>query len=69
MSEQTKPQINGVRTVGIPVRDQDRALEFYVKTLGFEELMDAPVEQLGGRWIEVSPSGAAVTIALLVAAG
>ena len=33
MSEQTKAQINGVRTVGISVRDQDRALEFYVQTL------------------------------------
>lgn len=67
MSEQTKAQINGVRTVGISVRDQDRALEFYVKTLGFEKLMDAPLEQLGGRWIEVSPSGSAVTIALTLA--
>ncbi|MQA77770.1 MAG: glyoxalase [Streptosporangiales bacterium] len=64
MTDQTKARINGVRTVGIPVRDQDRALEFYVETLGFEKLVDAPVEQLGGRWIEVSPPQAAVTIAL-----
>lgn len=67
MTEQTKAHINGVRTVGIPVRDQDRALEFYMNTLGFEKLMDAPLEQLGGRWIEVSPSGSAVTIALRLA--
>lgn len=64
MTKQTQAQINGVRTVGIPVRDQDRALEFYIQTLGFEMLMDAPLEQLGGRWIEVSPAGSAVTIAL-----
>ena len=50
--------------MGIPVRDQDRALEFYAETLGFEKLMDAPVEQLGGRWIEMSPPGSAITIAL-----
>jgi catechol 2,3-dioxygenase-like lactoylglutathione lyase family enzyme len=64
MSEQTKARIDGGRTVGIPVNDQDRALEFYAGILGFETLMDAPVEQLGGRWIEVSPPGSATTIAL-----
>ena len=64
MTDQTRAHINGVRTVGIPVRDQDRALEFYAETLGFEKLMDAPVEQLGGRWIEMSPPGSAITIAL-----
>jgi lactoylglutathione lyase len=64
MTDQTKARINGVRIVGIPVSDQDRALEFYVETLGFEKLMDAPVEQLGGRWIEVSPPQPTITIAL-----
>jgi catechol 2,3-dioxygenase-like lactoylglutathione lyase family enzyme len=37
MSEATKTAITGVRTVGVPVTDQDRALEFYVEKLGFEE--------------------------------
>lgn len=64
MSDQTKARIDAVRAVGIPVDDQDRALEFYVKTLGFEKLMDAPIEQLGGRWIELRPPRSAVTIAL-----
>jgi lactoylglutathione lyase len=59
--------ITGIRTVGVPVRDQDRALAFYVDDLGFEARLDAPVEQLGGRWIEVAPPGAAVTIALVPA--
>lgn len=67
MNDQTKARINGVRTVGIRVSDQDRALQFYVETLGFETLMDAPVEQLGGRWIEVSPPQSTVTIALIPA--
>ncbi|MQA03516.1 MAG: glyoxalase [Streptosporangiales bacterium] len=57
-------RIDGVRTVGIPVSDQDRALAFYAETLGFETLIDAPVEQLGGRWIEVRPPGSAVSVAL-----
>lgn len=64
MTDQTRARINGVRTVGIPVSDQDRALEFYAETLGFETRMDAPVEQLGGRWIELSPPRSTVTIAL-----
>jgi lactoylglutathione lyase len=56
--------ISGVRTVGVPVTDQDAALDFYVGTLGFEKRLDA---ELGGgrRWIEVAPPGAAITIALV----
>ncbi|MET7329269.1 VOC family protein [Nonomuraea sp. NPDC005650] len=68
MGEQVSTGITGVRTVGVPVADQDRAIEFYVGTLGLEKRLDAPVEQLGGRWIEVAPSGATTTIALIPAA-
>ena len=52
-----------VRTVALPVIDQDRAVEFYVDTLGFEKRMDAPIGE-GFRWIEVAPPGARVSIAL-----
>ena len=52
-----------VRTVALPVADQDRAVGFYVDTLGFEKRMDAPIGQ-GFRWIEVAPRGAVVSIAL-----
>ena len=54
--------ITDVRTIGIPVTDQGRALEFYGGVLGFETRMDSPFP--GGRWIEVAPPGAAATIAL-----
>jgi lactoylglutathione lyase len=57
--------IAGIRTVGVPVTDQDRAVEFYVGVLGLEKRLDAPVEQLGGRWIEVAPPGSTTTIALV----
>jgi lactoylglutathione lyase len=67
MSEPLSTLITGVRTIGVPVSDQDRALAFYVDDLGFEKRLDAPVEQLGGRWIEVAPEGAAITIALVPA--
>src|SRR5574341_1342535 len=59
--------ITGVRTIGVPVTDQDRAVEFYVGTLGMDKRLDVPAEQLGGRWIEVAPPGSATTIALVPA--
>jgi lactoylglutathione lyase len=64
MSQTLSAPITGVHTIGVHVTDQDRALAFYVGELGFEKRIDAPVEQLGGRWIEVAPPGAAITIAL-----
>ena len=63
MNEQTS--ITNVLTIGVPVTDQDRALEFYLEKLGFEKQRDVPVPQFGGRWIEVAPQGATVTIALV----
>ena len=67
MNEQTRTPIDDVRTVGVPVSDQDRALEFYLDKLGFEKRLDIPLPQFGGRWIEVAPAGAAITIALVPA--
>jgi len=69
MSEQTTAPtpIGDVLTIGVPVSDQDRALEFYLDRLGFEKRRDVPVPQFGGRWIEVAPPGADVTIALVPA--
>jgi lactoylglutathione lyase len=61
----TESLITDLRTVGVPVTDQDRALAFYVGKLGLEKRLDMPVEELGGRWIEVAPPGAATTIALV----
>jgi lactoylglutathione lyase len=65
MAGEDKVKVTGVRTIGVPVTDQDRALEFYVGQLGFEKRLDVPLEQLGGRWIEVGPVGSAVSIALV----
>jgi catechol 2,3-dioxygenase-like lactoylglutathione lyase family enzyme len=45
--------ITGVRTVSIPVNDQDAALRFY-RGLGFAVLRDTPTPN-GGRWIELAP--------------
>ena len=66
MTEKIGTRITQVSTVAIPVADQDRALAFYTDTLGFEIRMDANYGQ-GERWIEVGPSGAATSIALVPA--
>lgn len=65
MDSSSRAAITGVRNIAVPVTDQDRALEFYVGKLGFQKLLDAPVEQLGGRWIEIAPAGSPTTIALI----
>jgi catechol 2,3-dioxygenase-like lactoylglutathione lyase family enzyme len=58
--------ITDVRTIGVPVRDQDAALAFYTGTLGFETRLDAPISPTA-RWIEVAPPGAATSLALSAA--
>ncbi len=63
----TKTNITGVRTVSIPVDDQDAALRFYVDTLGFTTLRDNPTPN-GGRWIELAPGHDDVIITLEPAA-
>jgi catechol 2,3-dioxygenase-like lactoylglutathione lyase family enzyme len=66
MSEQRKTRITDVHTVGVPVTDQKRALDFYTGKLGFETRMDVPMGE-GRRWIEVAPPAATTTIALVAA--
>jgi catechol 2,3-dioxygenase-like lactoylglutathione lyase family enzyme len=59
-------RITRVGTVGVPVTDPDRALEFYTGTLGFDKRLDVRFGD-GARWIEVAPPGAETTIALVPA--
>ena len=60
----SETRIKEVGTVIVPVSDQDRAIEFYTETLGFELRGDSPYGD-GDRWVEVAPVGAATTIALV----
>jgi catechol 2,3-dioxygenase-like lactoylglutathione lyase family enzyme len=55
-----------VRTIGVPVRDQDRALDFYTTVLGLDKTADYPMGG-GNRWIEVTPPNGGATIALVPA--
>jgi catechol 2,3-dioxygenase-like lactoylglutathione lyase family enzyme len=51
-------------TAFVPVTDQDRALEFYVRTLGFGRGTDFTYAD-GERWVEVLPPGGGVALSLV----
>lgn len=59
--------ITGIWAAGVPVTDQDKAVDFYVGVLGMEKRRDIPLGEFGGRWIEVAPAGSPTTIALVPA--
>jgi predicted enzyme related to lactoylglutathione lyase len=50
--------------VAVPAADQDRALEFYVGTLGDEQRSDETFADGTMRWIEVVPAGGTTAIAI-----
>jgi catechol 2,3-dioxygenase-like lactoylglutathione lyase family enzyme len=56
-------QISRVGRVCVTVADTDRAIDFYVGTLGFEKVVDVPMGP-AMRWVEVAVPGAETTIAL-----
>jgi catechol 2,3-dioxygenase-like lactoylglutathione lyase family enzyme len=58
------PQITGMGRVMVPVADQDAAIAFYTKTLGFTLVADVPFGE-GDRWVEVAPSGGETAISLV----
>jgi predicted enzyme related to lactoylglutathione lyase len=59
----TTSRIGEINLVIVPSVDQDRAIKFYVDTLGFEKRTDIP---FGGqyRWVEVYPPNGTTGIAL-----
>jgi catechol 2,3-dioxygenase-like lactoylglutathione lyase family enzyme len=59
----TKLNLEQVGRVCVTVADTDRAIEFYVDTLGFEKVVDVPMGD-AGRWVEVAVAGTPTTIAL-----
>jgi catechol 2,3-dioxygenase-like lactoylglutathione lyase family enzyme len=52
-----------VGRVCVTVADTDRAVDFYVNTLGFKKVVDVPMGD-AGRWVEVALPGTVTTIAL-----
>jgi len=60
--------IKGIKFVSIPVSDQDRALEFYTRQLGFTVLTDQPFND-SQRWIELRIPGADTGVVLFTPEG
>jgi catechol 2,3-dioxygenase-like lactoylglutathione lyase family enzyme len=60
---ETKLNIHTVGRVCVTVADTERAIDFYVDTLGFEKVVDVPMGE-GMRWVEVALPGTKTTIAL-----
>ena len=58
-----KLNLTQVGRVCVTVSDTDRAIDFYVDTLGFEKVVDVPMGP-GMRWVEVALPGTKTTIAL-----
>jgi catechol 2,3-dioxygenase-like lactoylglutathione lyase family enzyme len=63
-STDTATRITQVGTIIVPVSDQDAAIAFYTKKLGFEKRSDTPFGR-GDRWVEVGPAGHTTTVALM----
>ena len=60
--------VRKLKFVSIPVRDQDRAVDFYVNKLGFALVTDQPMGP-GQRWIEVRPPKGESGVALFTPPG
>lgn len=60
--------IKRIKFLGIPVRDQDRALSFYTEKLGFRVLTDQQLSEKQ-RWIELTIPGADTGIVLFTPDG
>jgi catechol 2,3-dioxygenase-like lactoylglutathione lyase family enzyme len=60
----TRTHVTDVRTIAVPVTDQDAALAFYTEKLGFEKRMDIPMGP-SMRWLEVAPSATSAAIAIV----
>ena len=59
----SKLQLQKVGRVCVTITDTDRAIDFYVDTLGFEKVVDVPMGP-GMRWVEVALPEHETTIAL-----
>jgi predicted enzyme related to lactoylglutathione lyase len=60
--------IRSIKFASMPVKDQDRALDFYVNKLGFVVVTDQPMGP-GMRWIEIRPAKGQTGLALFTAPG
>lgn len=56
--------ITGIYSADVFVSDLDKAIDFYVDTLGFEKRTDDPMDDEGHRWVEVIAPGSETPLIL-----
>lgn len=56
--------ISSVQLFSLPVRDQERARDFYVDVLGFDLVSENPMGP-DMQWVQVAPPGAQTSITLV----
>jgi predicted enzyme related to lactoylglutathione lyase len=61
--------IKAIKFVSIPVKNQDKALDFYTKSLGFGIVTDQPMGPGQQRWIELKVPGAESKVVLFTPDG
>ncbi len=57
-------RLGAIEIVSVPVSDQQRAKEFYERTLGFKLISDERFDQ-GMRWVQLEPPGGGTNITLV----
>jgi lactoylglutathione lyase len=57
--------VDNIQLASVFVRDQDRALEFYVGALGMEKRIDGMEEEAGRRFVVVAPPGSHLGLAIV----
>jgi catechol 2,3-dioxygenase-like lactoylglutathione lyase family enzyme len=65
---ETRCPIRQIKFVGVPVRDQDRALSFWTEKMGLKVATDQAMGP-GQRWIELSIPGAETRLVLFTPDG
>jgi len=57
-------RLGAIEILSVPVSDQQRAKEFYERTLGFKLISDDPFDQ-GMRWVQLEPPAGGTNITLV----
>ena len=60
--------IKAIKFVGVPVADQEKALDFYTRVLGFRVITDQPFDD-AQRWIELGIGRSGTGISLFTPPG
>jgi predicted enzyme related to lactoylglutathione lyase len=60
--------LKSIKFIGVPVRDQEKALLFWTKKIGLQVATDQPMGD-GRRWIELKIPGAQTGLALFTPPG